>query len=750
MGKVVLEIPANQKGHMPVSGTFLPAFFSRPAVFFTLLVGLNSLLAYSPLAWPLKLAAGLLGFGSLGLFYLKNRPPSSAGEGPIYTRVFFTPAPWWVALALLLALTVRLYKLTSYLSFPIPDEVINAYNAIHMKDQWTWNAFYFTTQMPPFYIWLLACVFKFGGVSILNLWLVPALLSFLSVVFYYLAFREVFSRFLSFVCLLLLGVGFWPVFLARFSHNAVLMVFWEALALWLLAKFAKADPSRGRAGLAVSLGLCLGLGFYTYFAWPLVVLWFIPAVWWVGVGSGSRGKGLFALVLAVMFLSALPLVVVAVKEGFGFYLENLFIINPQSSKIFQWDYRQSLYYLTSFLWTGFTGHFTYNPQWGGFLNPILGSLFLLGLAEWLRLRKYSLAKWLAAGFAVLLAPCFLTQNANWYHVAALMPLFIAVAAWGFCVLWARLPRGFTRITIALGLFLLSFLLDWANLEKTMGVADRDNSALNPTVWTCENLQKFGQTNGPGRVYSDFCLDFITPHITLIPDASGGIIPLFTSHWLSCYMSLGAYSINTLVNPALRPAQATWAVLTTDEWARPLLSQWFPGAHFLSNLNQQVHTRSDNSLVAVIPLTPENRIILDGWREADRVLRESDYLQFNHPFQQPFDGIILFLRSHESLFRENAFLRFCYWGKLGYLYYLNKQYDLALPAYQKALQNGANGFLYFGMSCVFEIDGRYAEEKVALLQAANWDSFFQPRLEDLRKLDALAAHSSSTTGPSPGH
>ncbi len=719
---------------------------THPFNCFLLLAGLNSLLAYTPLAWPLKLVIGILGFGTLGWFYVFKRPPSPDGEVPFYTNELFTPVPWLAALGLVLALAVRFYKLSSYLSFPIPDEVINAYNAIHSNDPWSSNAFYYTSQMPPFYIWLLAWVFKIGGVSNLSLWLVPALLSFLSVIFYYLAFRELFSRSLSLVCLFLLGVGFWPVLLGRFSHNAVLMVFWEALALWILAKFSKAGPARNRAGLAIALGLCLGLGFYTYFGWLLVALWFLPAIWKICARSGPKGKNLFVLGLAAAILSALPLAVAALRESFGPYLKDLVLTGRLADNMFQWNFQKNLYYITSLLWTGFNGQFAYNPQWGGFLNPILGSLFLLGAAEGFRLRHLPLVKWMAFGFAVLLVPCLVTHSANWYHVAALMPLFIGVAAWGFSVLWAGFPRGSTRISLALGLFFLSFLLDWANLEKTMGVADREYSASNPTVSVCQSLRELGQTRGPGLVFSNFCLDRTNPLFTQVTDASSGkTTTFFTSHWLPCYTALGAYSLNVLVNPALAPTQTTWAAITTDDWAKSLLSQWFPDATFSSKEN---HSPSDNSLLAVIPLTSQNRKILDGWREADRILRESDFLEFNHPYSQPYDAIIRLLRDREFLFRDNPFLRFYYWGKLSNLYCVNNQFDLALPAFQKALQDGATGLLCYNLANVLGLAGRYLEEKQAYLQAAKWDSRFQPSPEDLKALDAMIAKTANAS-TSPG-
>ncbi len=729
----------------------MAVLFSRLSVIFILTTALNALLAYSSLDWPIKLSLGLLGFGPLVWVYLKSRPSYTPQEPTLFSRELFTPASWWVVLAFCLALAVRLFKLTSYLSFPIPDEVINAYNAIHLKDQWSWNLFYYNTQMPPFYIWLLTIVFKIEGVSNLDLWMVPALLSFLSVVFYYLAFRGVFSRGLSFVYLLLLGAGFWPVFQGRFSTNAILMVFWEALAFWLLAKLYKAGSFWNRAWIMAFLGLCLGLGFYTYFAWLLIVLWFIPAILRIYTKAVTKGKVLFILCMTVAVLFVLPLFIAAMREGFGFYLKHIFTLHPESPKLFDANYSLILQFLTSFLWTGSNGDFAYNPQWGGFLNPVLGSLFLMGLVELVRLRSVPLVKWVGIGIVIQLASLFLSHNPNWYHLAGLMPIFIGVTAFGFGVLWEGFPKVSARVPFVLGFFLLSLVLDWANLEKSMAIADRNNSAMNPTVWTCETLQKMSQEKGPGRVYSEFCLDFNPPHSTLLYDNTGRFLySLFTCHWFPCYMALGAYPFNTLANPALERGPENWAAIMTDEWARPLLSGWFPDAQFTSNPNQQVHALSDNSLLAIIPLTPENRKILDGWGEADKVLREINYLQFNRPYQQSFDDIIQRLKDREPLFQESPFLRFCYWGKLGYLYCLNKRYDLALPAYQKALQDGQDGFLYYGLGYIYGALGRFAEAKEAYLQAGKWDTLFQPSPGDLRNLDALAARSKPAGGIKPVH
>ncbi len=699
---------------MPVSGLILAALFSRPAVFFTLLAALNTLLAYSPLDWGIKLAVGLLGFGILGFFYLKNQPPAPLQEQPLFTRELFTPVIWWIYLILGLALVVRLYKLTSFLSFPILDEIVNAYSAIHLNGHGGWPFFYYSSQLPPLYLWLLTEEFKFGGVSFQNLWLVPAFLSFLAIVIYYRAFRVFFSKSFSFLCLVLLGISFWPVYIGRFSHNAVLMVFCQALAFWILAKFLSADSNRNHPALSIFLGFCLGLGFYTYFAWPLIALCVILTLGWFFRRSWPNRKWDLFLFLAAAFLTVLPLAIAALRENFGAYIRILFAFNQKGDETYHWHYWQNAFLFTNLFWTGQPWYFLYNSGWGGLLNPILGSLFFMGTAEWWRLRWHPLAKWMAGSAAVLFLPCLLANNINGYHLAPLLPLFIATMALGLGAVLGGLPNGPARFAFILPVFFLSIGLDHVTLEKSMAVANRDFSDTNPRVALCESLKKHSQTSGPGLVYSDFSMD----------------------EWLPVYLNVGTYSFNTLANPSLDSGKVSWAAIIADDGCRPHLTRLFPDAVFT---DWKSPSPSDSNLQAIIPLNPANRKILEGWNQADRDLRELNFLLLDHPFTQPLDKPIRYLLDRESDFQGDSFLKFYYWGKLANNYYWDKKYTLALTTFQKALSFGSNGLLNYNLAQIFGKAERYSEAKKALLEAAKWDSIYQPPPQLLQKLDELAAH-----------
>ncbi len=699
----------------------LASLLSRPAVFFTLLTALNAILAYSPLDGILKLLAGSLGLLFLGWAYIKNRPSISSQEQPVFSREIFTPAAWWIFLTFGVALGIRLYKLDSFLTFPILDEMVNAYSAIHLNNHGGWPFFYYSSQLPALYLWLLASVFKLGGVSFRNLWLVPAILSFLSAVFYYLAFRLYFSKSFSFLCLALLGLTFWPVFIGRFSHNAVLMVLCQALISWILAKFLKTGPSRGQPALSIILGFLLGLGFYTYFAWPLIALcvlltlgWFIRRSW------PSRKWDLF-LFLAAAFLTLLPLALAALSENFGAYIKILFALNQKGDEAYHWRYWQNAFLFTNLFWTGQPWYFLYNSGWGGLLNPILVSLFFMGTAEWWRLRKIPMAHWTAVSSAVLFLPCLLANNINGYHLAPLLPFVIATMALGLEVILDGLPERPAKFVFILPVFIISMILDQVTLAKSMAVANRDFSDTNPRVALYENLKKLSQTSGPGLVYSDFSMD----------------------EWLPVYLNLGTYSFNALANPLLDPHKASWAAVIADNGCKAHLTRLFPGA---SLIEWKDPSPCDSSLEALITLSPSGRKTLESWSKADRNLRELDFLLMDHPFTQPLDKPIHYLLDREADFQGDPFLKFYYWGKLANNYYWDKQYNLALPAFQKALGFGANGLLNYNLGQVLGNQGRYDEAKTALLEAAKWDSIYQPPPQLLQKLDELTIKSESLAIP----
>ncbi len=701
---------------------------NKQTVIFLLLVGLNSLLAYSELDWRIKLG-GLLGFGALGWALIKKQTPVLSKEQPLFSRDYFFPTTGWVALTFGLALALRLFIVNSSLSFPVVDEIENAYCAIHLNSHWSWNLFIRSHQIPALYIWFLTVAIKFFDFSFLILWLVPAIFSFLSVIFNYLAFRAFFSRFFSFSCLLLLGFSFWPVFLGYFSCEDGLMVTCQALAFWILAKLFKADPSRKHALLWIFLGILLGVGFYTYFAWPLIAICIILTLGWYFLHSRFRAKWDFVFCLLAFFLTTLPLGIEAYRENFGAYIWKLLVFNQTGNEAVHWHFWQNAFCFTNLFWTSWPKNYAcsyyYYSGWGGLFNPILGSFFFIGTAEWWRIRHHPMAKWIAVSSAVFFLPCLLANSNIGYHLAPLLPILIVTIILGFFKVLESLPNDSIKLLFIGLVFSVSISLDTNAFAKTIDNTNRNFSDLNPMVLLCQNLSKQNAHYGPGHIYSDFCMN----------------------EWLPAYLTVGTYSFNSLVNPSLDPGKDSWAAIIADDSCRNLLSKIFTGIAFIE-LYGAAHV--DSGLGAFIPLTSDNRKILEDWSETNQILRETDYMLFNHPLSKSYEDIIRFLRDRESLFQGKPFLSFYYWGKLANIYYWNKQYDMALPAFQKALQYGTNGIVNSNLGKILLKAGRYSEAKKTFLDAGEWDSMYRPSPQTLQELDTLAAQSQSFFNKKPIH
>ncbi len=575
--------------------------FQNPWPFFWLFALVNGLLAYVPLPLQAKLWIGFLGWLlPLGL-WISSMPKASPLEEPPYRKeLFSSPSPWVWFLVLALGGLTRFYRLTTFLDYPLLDEINNALCAIRLKEKWTWEFFFNWSQLPPFYIWLLAGVYKVAGVSFVSLWGFPAFLSAVSIFFFYKALRPRVSRSFAFAFLALLCIQFWPCFVGRFSHQAVLMFFWESVGFWILAKLFSKGVSSSQKTLPFLLGLWVGAGFYTYFGWPLVALLMGLTVW-AGVRKGILSSLNMSWFLAGSVLAVAPLILAALQADFGGYLSSIFWSHPNPENIIPWSPWRNLDYFTAFFWEGWKVNFAYNSQWGGFLNPIEGAFFFIGTGILWKWRRQALVRWVGLGFAVLFIPCLLANNTNWFHVISLIPFFMGTVVLGFFALLSRIRIPFYRGLLGLVL-LLSFGLDMVNLSKSRDAANRD-TGLPEMFQTYHLLERLQSEKGPGYIFTRFVRKPWTP-----------------------YIDFGTYSFNLLHGQA-RKGETPWVGLLTNVNYQPFLEKRFPGGKvYWLNKN---HPPSDGGLMLwVSPLTPALRETLDLWKSADRALNPF-WDQFNY-------------------------------------------------------------------------------------------------------------------------
>jgi hypothetical protein len=486
-------------------------FAMRPEILFLILTVANFLLAYGPWGEKISFSIGLLGIILPLILALAGSGKTRVQDPAWKKELFIPPATLWFFAGFLI-LSFHFYRWITYLDFPLYDELINAFCALGIEKHGFWHLFFYSTQLPPFYIWLLALDFRILGPSFFSLWLLPALLSLAGTAIFYFLLRRLFSKSAAFLGFVFMGVDFWPVFIGHFSHQAGLMVLWEIVALsgltWLALDRSGKINKLGLAGL----GLWTGLGFYTYFGWPLVALLISGTVWIVIFRIfRPRSPWIIALLFTTpLVVAVFPQILAYLKGDYGAYLSSLWALRPNSSASQLWNPSISVDYFTTFFWKGWSQTFAYNPAWGGFLNPIATGFFMTGCVELFRNRSSWFSRWCAFAFLVLFVPILFVNNTNWFHVSALMPVFLAIMVVGFQTLWIWTPQKKLQVTWIV-LLMVSMALDGMNLEKTSRFA-RQNYPSPDLVRADQIVEKIHREQGPGWVIADFALKPWTPYL----------------------------------------------------------------------------------------------------------------------------------------------------------------------------------------------------------------------------------------------
>ncbi|HEY5037926.1 MAG TPA: hypothetical protein VIJ93_02530, partial [bacterium] len=356
-------------------------------VYFLLFFATNCVISFSDFSGAIKLTTGL--FGLVLPFYVALRVSSLVPSRSLasYSKEMKdqpTQALWLILLFLMVFL--RFFKLTTFPCWPNLDEGWNGTLAIELSHHWTWKFFYTFGQVPPLPVWSAALLFKFGFSPSFCLWFPSAVVSLLTAGMGYLAARQFFSKYFSFICGCLLAFSNWPLFIGRFCHQGIWLPLWVCLSLFLCGRFLKSRSPRDQRNAIVFLGFGVGLGSFTFTPWPVVAAVFGLTVFWKTIGANPRKPRLFLYFLATFFLTLLPFLFAVYNEGFG---QHILSLSPSSS-FFHWDnfIPNFTHYLTTFVWSSFESEPAYTPVEGGFLNPLLGAFFFMGLVEMWRLRYH--------------------------------------------------------------------------------------------------------------------------------------------------------------------------------------------------------------------------------------------------------------------------------------------------------------------------------------------------------------------------
>ena len=650
------------------------SFLSSPWFYFPVFLVSNTLLSYFNLSISARIAVGVLGLLLPVALWVKVPGPGSIHRSQEFLPSL--PVGIWIFLAVL-AVGIRFFHLTTLSPWPFHDESLWGWMALRFNEHGG-GFFPEGARFPAAYLWGLSLLFKWLQPSLFTLWLLPALISTLTVTVGYAAARQFFSRSFSLLVVLVLAFSFWPLYLGRISDQTGLVLLAECAFALLLGLFLRASTPGARQGWALACGLAAGAGFYIFISWTTVA--FLGGC--VVLGKVLRGKprpwrplGVFG---AGFLLVLIPILRSGLVGSFQGYLTGIgFWSGPHDP----WaQVRISFSYLTVIFWGADLSTFALQPVWGGFLDPVLDAFFFLGLAEaWRAGRKVFLG--VVAALGLFLLPGMLTSSPEFFRVLPVLPLLIILCALGWrSLLLAGKARSLVFRWALLGLAFAG--LDLSHLfVKYHGIWD------SPEVWrgygkSLERyrahplLESLAQEKGPGLIYDGF--------LPGLCDQS-----LFVT----------TYSYNAAKNPLLSFQEARWAGVLANVNYKPFLQKRMPESRFFA-LSEGLDRPDGGWMLWVVPLDGTNRAVFEGFQAASRAFE-------CYPHEDPWVLLPLLQRAAPA-FGNDPFLRSCYAEKLADLSFRASGFkDLAgsIAILQKGVQKGyPSANLYWRMGSFYRMLG----------------------------------------------
>lgn len=683
-------------------------------VFFTS----NLFLSYGSFSYLVKGWIFFTGvFSPLIIFLIiskKNKSKNFLLRDPIAKPI--RPSVWIVLI--IVAIYLRFFKLTSLYVWPVGDEGLNGLFAVDLAKIWKWHFFYTCGQLPPFLTWVLGFLFKFSSNAFLNMWIVPALVSTLTVFLGYGAARKYFSASFALICGCLLGFGFWPLYIGRFCHQGMLVPCWVCGVLFFLASFLKSSAGKPKQRMAIYLGLCAGLGSFTFTPWPVVIVAVVTAVSFsvkTKILNLKNFKIWLSFFLALTF-ALMPFGIAAFQSNYGGHLWGVSSLTGWFSLGQQ--FLTSLSYLTVLFWGSLQKNISYGPLWGGMLNPILGASFGVGLVELFRFRSLAFVRWLAFTFFLCLLPGLLSADyVEMFRISQVMPFALLIAAIGIQSLLNQTKLAFRGLVLGLilsfsfGLDFYHFLLPGLTLGPGYKISFKTETP-DENFEAYQVLKTANQNYGPGLIFSDFLL-------------------LSHNHTLEVM----TYPFNDALLPNADLENAKWAGLIVNINYQPFLQKRFPESKWYPVTPQP--TVDGGLVVGIVPITLDNQSVFERWKKAHDYFHElniqAESIMNNKDL---YESALEHLPEGYSLVLGDPFLESCF-GEWLAQYHYGPDYQMNVLALQRAIHKGyPSANLYYKLGNFLVINGEPEEARVAYEKAVHSKSNYTNAADSILYVDQV--------------
>ncbi len=367
------------------------------------------------------------------------------------------------------------------------------------------------------------------------------------------------------------GLEFHRRFLGTVLPGEGLLLFWQLVLIGALGWFWK-SPHRSLPFRALVTGILTAIGLYVSFLLLLTCFFVSLVLAYLCLSKGRKGFKNYLLFLAGFLPPALPMIGLMGFSGISSKVIWRPIWSGAEGSI-SWLHQFATFfsYPASFFFGSIDqSYWNFGPLWGGFLNPLLGAGFFLGLTRLRDPFKLGLEGALILGLLLSLPPLLLGTTVEFAQDFQILPFLMWIVTMGSASLAQDLkPR--SRWPVIIVFLLLSMALDGWHLfgvfhQWSLTKAMTPGLAIkSPERYKAFQVLEQEQPNneGPGLIFSDFVSD--------IYDQS---------------LLVSTYPFNAARNPRLDPLAAKWAgILCELHYEAPLQAR-FPKTLFflLSNPN----------------------------------------------------------------------------------------------------------------------------------------------------------------------
>jgi hypothetical protein len=611
----------------------------NPWFYFFLFFVVDAYLSYMPVSDVEKYWVFLIGILTpVLLIFFSKRPLGNVKEN-IFQQESFEKSTFglWMGLGALL-MGLRFWKLTTLFSWPTGDESEIGMLAIGLTRDWNWHFFHGFAQVPFSFHWACCFFYQITHSAKLAVWFLPAAISAILIPLTYLGARRFCGHSFSIILASLMAVGFWPMYLGR-AGSPVFMVFWELGVLYIflvVLSHIEKDSCLLPAGW---LGFITGLGSLTSVAWIVIgAPVFLGMIW---VCFKNKKKLSFFIFFISMIVSLSPFLTAVLREGYGGHLQAVGFWNGR------WDWRSETSRFLDYwmiLWASINERVVYGTPWGGFLNPILASLFFLGLVEiYFRFSKFCFYLFLLA-LTICLAPGFLALTVQTFRILLVLPFLFLAAALGLQrLLGLVLPA--RKVWIALIILGLSFLADFSRLVAPFWNPDHLPILFENTGRSYEKyyagrvLEGLHEHYGPGLIYTD-----------LVPGVMDESLAFVT------------YPYNAAWNPEEVKKKPRWAAIFTNSHFQSFVSKRFPLARweFIPSADP---SNSGSHVLGIVPVTDETEPVFKSWQSTYDFFMSTNLLILDNANKKSNEFILKNMIEFYPRVSNDPFLQSVYLEKL---------------------------------------------------------------------------------------